>query len=330
MTLLFAGRVRFAASRGYRRCPCLGRRSLSPIAARSGRAWSRRSDDAGGLPEFLERWTRRFDVRIGIGIAAHQDCELHQPPQNSHGVENAEGALVDDIRKRSLTVAQSNDRRYLGGYGVARMLKAILAGRVDRGRRSDVLHRVGEIALEPIKLLQEFLGGLVQLTAPHDWAKVQFQLAIIPKEDVLYRRHALKMDDLGRGQLAFVEEELAVPAFAFKLKQAGTRQPAQGSGHRKGVCRRDREREGRLLARLLRGGRTRLDQQLARGQNVAHEGWQRQQVHIAAIFERLAQFLGAEDQQGQSSERFLAADLANERVRLVVVHPRHDDHDLSA
>ena len=95
-----------------------------------------------------------------------------------------------------------------------------------------------------------------------------------------------------------MEEKLTVPAFAFELKQAGTRQPAQGSDHGEGGWHRDRERERRLLARLLRCGRARLDQQLARGQDVAHEGRQRQQVHIPVFLERLRSSSGPRTNKG--------------------------------
>jgi hypothetical protein len=39
----------------------------------------------------------------------------------------------------------------------------------------------------------------MQLATPDHWAQVQFQGTIVPDEDMLDRRHALELADLGRG-----------------------------------------------------------------------------------------------------------------------------------
>jgi len=53
------------------------------------------------------------------------------------------------------------------------MMKSFLAYGIDGGGRTDVFHRVGEIALEAIELLDEFLSSLMQLATPDHWAQVQ-------------------------------------------------------------------------------------------------------------------------------------------------------------
>jgi hypothetical protein len=178
---------------------------------------------------------------------------------------------------------------------------------------------VGEITLKAIELIHEFLPDLVQLSAPGHWTQMQFQRALVPDKDVLNSRHGLQLTDLGCGQLALVKKDLTTPTLAFKLKKPRARQAAHRPDQRKRRLGRDGHGEARFFSRLLRGCRTSLYQQLASGQDIADKGRQREQVHIATLLERFAQFLGAKDKHGQGPKRFLGANLANEGVSLLVL-----------